>query len=542
MRILGISPAHDSSACIINDGHIEYFCKEERLTRIKRDIEAINSIQKCIDNSKGKIDFAVICSPTPKDTFNFKLEKKLKEKLNCKIIQFSQHHHLAHASLAFYNSGFEKSLIIVIDRNGAEIDNMRESESVFVSEYPNNFKPVYKSFWLKNIGVNYDVENFKSLTKLKIQYPDCEMVSDSVYNITKIYESATTLIGQNVLENGKTMGLSAYGEDMPFEKLFINGLPNNNLFFTYKNGEVGYKKYINYQTNIVPKKNKRYANYAFQVQKQTQEEVLKLVKKYIDKTDIKNVCITGGYALNVVTNGYLTKKLPNINFYFEPLADDTGNSIGCAMFIYRNETKDNKIYKLKNIFFNNIEHKISVNKLKSTTSTYIAEQLQNKKIVAIYNEKSEAGPRALGNRSILYDARDKNSKEIINKIKNREWYRPFACSVLKEYAHEYFHMTVENSPFMTISFDVKKNKLNEIPGVIHIDNSCRIQTVDETIPHFYELLNKFYKLTGVPLLLNTSFNIAGEPLIETPDDCINTFKKTNIDIIWFPKEKMILEK
>ena len=419
---------------------------------------------------------------------------------------------------------------------------MRESESVFISEYPNNFKPIYKSYWLKNIGEKYDTENHKSLTKLKLQYTDCEFVADSLYNITKVYESATTLIGQNILENGKTMGLSAYGKDVPFENLFVDGLPNNNLFFTYETGEVAFKKYLKYQTDIVPKNDEKYSNYAFQVQKQTQKEVYNLVKKYVEKTGIKNVCLTGGYALNVVTNGYLTKKLPDVNFYFEPLADDTGNSIGSAMFIYRNETKDKEIYKLKDTFFNNIEHNIPKNKLKNTTTDYIAKQLQNGKVVAVFNGKSEAGPRALGNRSILFDARNKNAKEIINKIKNREWYRPFACSILKEYAQEYFNMDIQQSPNMTVSFQVKKNKIKEIPGVIHIDNSCRIQTVDKTIPHFYNLLNSFYTLTGTPVLLNTSFNIAGEPLVETFEDCINTFETTNIDIVWFPNEDMMLDK
>ena len=540
MRVLGISPTHDSSACLVNNGQIEYFCKEERLTRIKRDIEATSAIQKCIDNSKGEIDFVVICSPTPKDIFNFKLEDELKKRLKCKIIQFSEHHHLAHASLAFYNSGFEKSLTVVIDRNGAKIDNMRESESIFISDYPNNFKPIYKSFWLKNIGTDYDIENYKSLDKLKIQYPECEFIADSIYNITKVYESATTLIGQNVLENGKTMGLAAYGKDKPFDNLFVDGLPNNNLFFVYENEEVGFKKYINYQTRVVPKHDKMYADYAFQVQKQTQEQVYNLVKKYVDKTNIKNVCVTGGYGLNVVSNGYLTKMLPDVNFYFEPLADDTGNSIGSAMFVYRNETKDNRIYELKNTFFNNVVHDIPKNQLKPTTTKYIAEQLQNGKIVAVFNGKSEAGPRALGNRSILFDPRNKNAKDIINKVKNREWYRPFACSILKEYASDYFDMTIEESPYMTVSFDVKQDKLNEIPGVIHIDNSCRIQTVSDGIPHFYDLLNNFYELTGVPVLLNTSFNVAGEPLVETFNDCIDTYEKTDIDIVWFPSENAMI--
>jgi carbamoyltransferase len=173
-----------------------------------------------------------------------------------------------------------------------------------------------------------------------------------------------------------------------------------------------------------------YADYAYQVQKQTQNVVLELVKKFVEKTGIQNVCFSGGYALNVVTNGFLVKNLPNVNFYFEPLSDDSGNSIGSAMFIYRNETKDKKIHKLEHTFFNNIKHNISL-KGETVDEKKISKFLSEDKIVAVFNEQAETGPRSLGNRSILFSAKNKFAKEIINEIKNREWYRPFACSILK---------------------------------------------------------------------------------------------------------------
>jgi carbamoyltransferase len=178
-----------------------------------------------------------------------------------------------------------------------------------------------------------------------------------------------------------------------------------------------------------------------------------------------------------------------------------------------------------------------------TAFSKIAKLLSEQKIIAVYNEQAEAGPRALGNRSILFDARNKKAKEIVNKIKKREWYRPFACSVLEEYARDYFNMYhLKNSPFMTISFPVLKNKLKIIPGVTHVDNSCRIQTVNKSIPHLYKLLNEFKKITNVPVLLNTSFNIAGEPLVESKEDAIKTFKESDIDVLWFPELGKIITK
>jgi len=543
MRILGISTAHDSSVAIINDGVVEYFSKEERLTRIKRDRQPFKALQCAVQNSKGKINFVVICSPTPKDNFNDLLENYIKKILNVKVIRFCSYHHLAHASLSFYNSGFDKALCFVIDRNGAELEEkMRESESVFVADYPNNFKPIYKNFFLKNIGENYDVDNYKIVKSILKEYSDCEIKADSTLNITKVYETATTLIGQNPLENGKTMGLSAYGKDKDFEQLFLNGLPNTNIFL-HKNGDDKQpilKKYLYNQTDTVPKENyELYADYAYQVQKQTQNVVLELVKKFVKKTGIHNVCFSGGYALNVVTNGFLIKNLPNVNFYFEPLSDDSGNSIGSAMFVYRNETKDTNIHKLKHTFFNNIKHNIYV-KGESVDEKQISVFLNQGKSVAVFNEQAEAGPRSLGNRSILFSAENKLAKQIINKIKNREWYRPFACSILKEYSKEYFEMfDLEESPFMTISFQSKTNK---IPGVVHIDNSCRIQTVDNQIPHLYNLLQHFYNISKVPVLLNTSFNLSGEPLVETPEEAIDVFNRSKIDILWFPEKNIMLTK
>ena len=541
MRVLGISPMHDSSVAIVHNGNLEYFCKEERLTRNKREHHPLMALENALNQSKGKIDYFVISSPTKNDPFNKYLESYINKKFNKQVVRLCDHHHLTHASLCFYNSGFEDALVVVIDRNGSHHERLRESETIFECTYPNNFKTLYKSFWLEKIGLDEDLLNQKKVNEVCKDF-NCDVVAESTMNITKVYESATTLIGENVLENGKTMGLAAYGKKNKQERLFVNGVPNTNLFFSNNDffQSILQKKHINKVTTHLQKDNfSYYADYAFHVQEETQEEVLRLVKKYVEKTNAKNICLSGGYALNVVTNEYLVKMLPDKNFYFEPLADDSGNSIGAAMYIYRSLTQDKKINKLTHTFFNNKKHSIHV-KGKSSSEKEVAKFLYDQKIVAVYNEQAEGGPRALGNRSILFDPRNIFAKNIVNKVKNREWYRPFAASIKKEYFKEYFETHgLDESKFMTISFQSKTQK---IPGVVHVDNSCRVQTVDVDIPHLYKLLEEFYKITEVPVLLNTSFNKAGEALVETVEDAILTFQNTEIDVLWFPEKNEILKK
>jgi carbamoyltransferase len=296
-----------------------------------------------------------------------------------------------------------------------------------------------------------------------------------------------------------------------------------------------YKPYLGKNVTSVTEDNYQFfADYAYQVQKQTQFQVENFVYEWVCKTGIKKVCITGGYGLNVVTNGFLLKsdRLKDVEFFFEPLADDTGNSIGAAMHLYRSMSLDSKINKLKDTFFHGDIEELKIVGQECTT-TDIANFLMDQKTVAVFNGLAESGPRALGNRSILFDARNKDAKKMVNIIKNREWYRPFAAMILEENFDDYFETHgITKSEYMCVSYQSKTDK---IPGVVHVDNSCRIQTVSKEIPHIYSLLKEFDNLTGVPVLLNTSFNMAGEALIETQTEAIDCFYNTKIDVLWFPE-------
>ena len=540
MRVLGVSPLHDSSAAIINDGEIEAFYKEERLTKHKRDSEPFRAVDKIIAEAKGPIDLVVIGAPAPDHpalvTWLFYLQKKTGLK---QIIDLSKTHHLQHASLAFYNSGFDEAAIIVIDRSGSiHADKIRESETIFKAKYPCYFEEVYKNYWFDS----FDAEAQRWIQRAIDKNPLSEHQCKSMYGIVSVYETATTLIKQEVLENGKTMGLASYGkpsENPP--KLFIKDNIPNDLLFDREDIPGAWiavnRNLHKHAQKIVNKQNYQFfADYAYQVQQQTQEAVCYLIQKAIDKTGLKKICISGGYGLNIVANHYYTTKFPDVEFYFEPLADDSGNSLGGAMFVYRNESQDPKIRKIEHTFIHGVKHSLENIKGNPCTVKDVARLLVDNNSVGVYNGLAESGPRALGNRSILFNACNPDAKDIVNKIKNREWYRPFAAMVLEDDAPRYFEMGhITSCPFMTMSFPVKEEMRSVIPGVVHADNTCRIQTVTEKDGHIYELLSEMKNITGHGILLNTSFNLAGKPLIEEPHEAMEVLSTSYLNFVWFPE-------
>lgn len=558
MKILAINPTHDSSVCVLNNGELEFFCKEERVSGLKRDKNPLLSLDLALKKIDGPIDHFIWASPSNngngmtdiwiKNQFDdVHYAKLLTKKLNFnsrKSFQFKETgHHNSHAMLAFVNSQFEKALVFVIDHDGTivYIDNenvARECESVFIFDKEREEIPIHKSYWMMQpFQYKSKVREF-----LRRTYPNCHINVNNELGIVKVYEAATTLIGQGPLENGKTMGLSSYGEDIEYEQLFIDDIPVNNYFETTYNSQwICFNDMQHFITRDINKNNYQfYANKAKQVQNQTQQVVLNLIRKYVEFTGINNVCLVGGYALNVVANNFYIKNLPNVNFYFEPTADDTGITIGAAMVAHYRETGC-FAKPLKNNFYQYYDDSEKINDGVSSSLDEIVTLLQNNKSVAIFEGSPEAGPRALGHRSILFNPTNPNAKEIINDIKRREWYRPFAGVVLLEHFEEYFEtLGIKESPYMTINFDAKKHTKELVPGIIHVDGTCRIQTVkDGTL---FELLQMFNERTQCPMLLNTSFNLAGEPLVQTKQDAIRVFENSSLDALYFVDDSLLLTK
>lgn len=551
VKILGISPWHDSSVAVYSDKGIEFYCKEERVTGVKRKKNPIKSIELAIEQHPD-ITEVVIASPGSSGPENEFIRLIVDSKLDCPIVDLSAEHHLQHASLAFYNSGFDRALVFVVDRNGSYIANglARESESVFEASYPHDFKSLTKNYWVKHLGEDTS-PSIDAEAQVIAKDKGCVINARSAFSIVKVYETATSLIGQGHLENGKTMGLASYGEPRLDIPLFIDGYHPIDYHFSHAFKEFAGKMPMAISreldpfavTEVTEDNFKPLADYAYHVQQETQQAVLSLIREHVDKTGIKKVCLTGGYALNIVANEFVAKNMPDVEFYVEPLADDSGNSIGAAMYLYRLRTGDETIKPLRHTFINGTNHDLSLVHGNTVSVEEIVDLLINQKSVAVYQGLAEAGPRALGNRSILFDPTNPNAKDIVNLIKHREWYRPFAAMVLKEDAQEYFEMAhIKDCPFMTMSFPVKEDMKSKIPGVTHVDGSCRIQTVDEADGVIYNVLKEFKARTGVSVLLNTSFNLSGKPLVETVDDAVYTLECSSLDYVWFPEIGKILTK
>jgi len=549
MRIVGISPSHDSSVCVYNDGEIEFFFKEERLCGIKKESKPFLAMYEAYKTLKGPVDVVVIATPDGRSVHSIDL---LAERLfKCPVIDMDEYHHMSHAALAFENSGFDEALIFVADRNGSKINDIcRESETVMVARRdPYTFTEIYKNYWSDR--PSHQIR--ETLEYLKQVRSETKHICRSQFNTTMVYESATTLIGQHPLENGKTMGLSAYGHPEGFPDLFIRPMDPDvfmvpqDSYFSLKEDRYNVLPVTNvdldcFATRKVTPEHTLQADYAKHVQSQTQEEVAKWVEYYVNKTGIRNAIVTGGYGMNVVTNSYLIKQMPECNFFFEPIADDTGNSIGAAIKVYKERTQSYESYPLKDTFFHGYDYSLDDIERDCqllVSEKEIAEFILDNKSVAVYYGKAEAGQRALGNRSILFDAFNPDAKDIVNKIKKREWYRPFAGMILQEDANTCFDMLgLEKSEFMTNSFQIRDEWRSKLQGIVHEDGSCRIQTVSEG--HLlYELLKEIKSVRGIGILLNTSFNLAGDPLVETPSEALRTLHNSELDYVWFPKLKSV---
>ena len=557
MNILSVHYGHDSSCCILKDGELISYFKEERYSKIKRDDIPFISIKKCLENFDEKITHITVSSIDTLFDQNIKLIIKF---ISCfidipkdeNIIKFSNNHHLTHASISFFNSGFEESICIVVDGRGCVYKNqIAECESSYFISLTKGIKPLIKNYFTPSyIDTNEVDENTYN-----------EIVNNSEYEgnifnwtggVVNLYTTATFLIGEKMSEAGKVMGLSSYGEKIKnFPKLFLeNSLKidekNYQLYkynnFKYKEFPI-FKEYIGKDTKEITEQNyKFYADYAYEIQTQTQKSVGDFIEKSIEKTNVKNVCISGGYGMNVVANYYYLQRFPDVNFYFEPLSDDSGCSIGASKIFYFLETKKHHKNPIKTTSFHGIKYDVS--KYKGTTKTIkdIAKILFNNNSIAVYSGLSESGQRALGNRSILFNPLNSDAKNIVNIIKKREWYRPFAAVVLEEDAGIYFNMgKITSSPFMTICFPVKNQYTELISGVTHIDNTCRIQTISKNNGYLYNLLKEFKLLSGHGILLNTSFNLAGDPLVETPEDAFEVLTNSCLDYLWFEETNQLFK-
>ena len=512
--VAGIATGHNASVCLLKNGELIFFIEEERLSRNKHDSHPFLAIDEIFKYTDRLDNLAVSNNTRYPDDINPFIIYCFKKNLIKHYEQvFFLHgekieHHLYHASNAFYASGFEESICVVVDALGSykNLSNNAhgwEIESVYHASYPHRFKPVFKRLF-----------NHKSLCE--------EYVSDSIEVTNKpsigvLYAEISGALGFSYLDCGKVMGLSSYG----------NKLVN-----------IDYQESQDQPNRCIINNMHEYSreDISYTIQSISQNYCLELIKDQLDKTGCKNVTFSGGYGLNCVANYFYRKNLPeDVNLYVDPLSYDGGLSIGVAKYAYHLLYKDSNIRKQTSVYTGtNICESVAG---EDVSYEDIISLLISGEIVALFQGRSEAGPRALGNRSILFDPRITNGKDIVNTVKGREFFRPFAATVLKEDCHDWFNMAgLDESPFMMYAVDAKQDKKHLIPSVIHVDGTCRVQTVTkEQNYHFYNLINLFKNKTGVPLLFNTSFNLAGDPIVETTEHAIDTLKRSDIKYLYLPE-------
>lgn len=546
---LGVSGAgHNGSCCLLKNGEIAFFIEEERLSKIKAENMPLLALMK-VKEYTNRLDHLVIDDSNEMNDNNpyIRLSQKLgliprdnfTGLLNSKKIV----HHEAHAASAFYNSGFDTAVCIVVDGAGTRTEWSQEitdpelnqtykglnagveTESIYLMEYPAKSDLLYKRIFNPTLIAPYNIGN---------------LYFEPFIGPGFLYSALSSRLGHGALECGKAMGLSSYGK--PSLEIYTDkGIVDRNLYIS--------DSLQPYKTNLLTFHDHKEEDYCYAVQKGTEQYVLNLILNAIKVSGCKNIVLGGGFMLNCVANYEYLKHLPEgTNLYIDPPSSDAGLSIGLAKMVY-NRLHPSEPKKQDNFYLGPLpDYKfyLPLNEFTSKIVTYadIANLLVDGNIIAMYQGRSEAGPRALGNRSILFDPRVKDGKDIVNKVKNREWYRPFAGTILKQNVHEWFDMRgLEESPFMMYAVDVVKDKKELIPSIVHVDGTCRVQTVTkEQNLHYYNLINEFNRLTNVPILFNTSFNLAGDPLVETMEDALNTLRKSEIKYLYLPERGELIWK
>ena len=580
--ILGISAFyHDSAACLVVDGEIKSAVQEERFTRKRHDASfPTNSVKYCLaasNLSPQQIDYVVFYdkpflkfdriletylafAPRGFKSFSTSLPVWLKEKLFQKQVLakalepifgdigerllFSEHH-LSHAASAFFPSPFQNAAILTMDGVG---------EWVTTST---------------SVGRDNEIETLK-----EIHFP---------HSLGLLYSAFTYYTGFKVNSGEyKVMGLAPYGEPK-FAKLI-----RENLIDIHDDGSFALDmQYFNYCTGLTMTNSKfsalfgapargsddaltqREMDLAASVQQIVEEIVLKISQSIRTETALKNLCLAGGVALNCVANGVLHRANIFDEIWIQPASGDSGGAVGAALAVHHmgldaeRQVTGSQDLMHGSLLGPNYSQSEITKRLTAAGAVFeelsdeeliiqTAQALTNGKSVGWHQGRMEFGPRALGSRSILADPRSPTVQRRLNlQVKKRESFRPFAPSVLREYVEQWFDLEVD-SPYMLLVASVAAGKLlaanpsdlektgierlevqrSVIPAVTHVDNSARIHTVSKDInPRFHDLISEFKKLTGCPVLVNTSFNVRGEPIVESPEDALRCFMRTDIEIL-----------
>jgi carbamoyltransferase len=545
---LGInySEMHDSAACIARDGHILFAVAEERLSRLKHDarfpslsieaclaavgiradqldfvcfgwppaIEALKHDLKCMATGSLPLTYIDLVS-TVRRNLNHTRKQNGRKQFLARFPTKAQfrfvEHHLAHAISAYSFSGFDDAAVLVLDGRGAW-----EASSLWHGR-DGRLEHVWTIPWPNSLGL--------------------------------FYAQFTQYLGfQPYSDEWKVMGLAPYGEpginlrdfivpdDNPYKvstRLLLDDKPSPLAGITARLGP---------QREAESEVDPKHKNVAFAVQDACEEAMMTLARAAVAKIGSRNICLAGGVALNSKANGKILSSGIVDRIFVQPAAGDDGVCLGAALAPYLDNGGKLPMHKMRHAYLGaensdeEIEKALTTYKLRATRvadpAAAAAEMLADGKIVGWVQGRMEFGPRALGARSILADPRDPEmNAKVNNAVKFREWWRPFAPSMLAEVAGEYIESATD-SPFMILTAQVKPEKRSIIPSVTHVDGSARPQTVERDVnPLYWRLIREFGNRTGVPVVMNTSFNLRGEPIVSTPTDAVRTFFSSGMDAL-----------
>ena len=577
MNILGISAFyHDSAACLVKDGEIIAAAQEERFTRKKHDFNfPTNAVEYCLKEagiSAEELDYVgfydkpfikferilysyLAYAPIGIKSFFKSIPLWIKQKLFIRDIIKKElgyrgkvlfpEHHESHAASAFYPSPFSEAAILTVDAVG--------------------------EWATTSYGIGKD--NDINITS-ELRFP---------HSLGLLYSAFTYYTGFKVNSSEyKVMGLAPYGEP-EYVDLILRELVDlkedgsfklNMKYFNYCTGLTMTNNRFNKLFGGPPRKSEskitqREMDLARSIQVVTEEIVFRMVNHIYKETGKKNLCLAGGVALNCVSNGRLLREGPFENLWIQPAAGDAGGALGAALLIWykylgNNRELDKARVSQKASYLGNYytdeeiedflkKDEIPFEKLKTEEiPPKIAELIAGENVIGWFEGRMEFGPRSLGSRSIIGDPRSKEMQSVMNlKIKYRESFRPFAPTVLREHVSDYFDIDCE-SPYMLLVANIKDEKRvrmsdeeeklfgleklkvtrSDVPAITHVDYSARIQTVTkDDNPLFYGVIEEFYKKTGCPMIVNTSFNVRGEPIVCRPEEAFKCFMRTEMDYL-----------
>jgi len=533
MKIIGLWSGHDSSYCVLDNGEIVEHVELERHIREK---EPAGDSADLFMRLNGSLE-NVSCITTVHKTDKLTSQKGWNHLERFDL--FTYGHHQAHAANAFYSSNFENAVVLTIDGGGVE--SLTETSATTI--------------W-KGLGTR--------LEKL-LSIPDSQL------NIGGVWTRATRYVFRYESgwpqghQAGTVMALSALGDPSIWESELAKWFKEDHhkVLMTPEGHVKGMSAkdprspkhpYLQKFEKIAQESDQQKYNLAASLQKLTEEYIFLLVQKSLELyPEAKNICITGGVSLNSVAMGKILERFPNLEGIFvPPVPYDGGLCIGSAQYHWHHVLGNPRI-KWKNnsspylgVTYTKKDVEESIKKFsvtsEKTCDVDVVDLLLQGKIVSVYNGRAESGRRALGNRSILADPRNKDMKDRVNhKVKHRQWFRPFAPSILREEVKSWFVRDVE-SPYMSFVVPFREEVKDKVPAVVHFDGTARLQTVSrEDNEWYYNFLRLWNERSSVPILLNTSFNDR-EPICETPENALKCFSETDIDFLYFPEHKILVRK